>query len=60
METRGKVYFNKLQAQINKKFRELKSKKINERLTEFEKLRKRIAESLVPNWQLFLSGDEKE
>ena len=60
METRRKAYFDKLQAQINKKFRELESKKTNERLAEFEKLRKHIAESLVPNWQLLLSEDEKE
>jgi hypothetical protein len=60
MEARRKVYFNKLQAQINKKFRELRSKRTNERLAEFEKLRKHIAESLIPSWQLLLSEDEKE
>jgi hypothetical protein len=57
METRRKAYANKLQAQINKKFRELKNKKTNERLMEFESVRKRIAESLIPNWQLVLSED---
>jgi hypothetical protein len=58
METRRKAYLDELQTQINKKFREIESKKINERLTEFEKLRKHIAESLVQNWQLLLSEDD--
>jgi pyruvate/oxaloacetate carboxyltransferase len=58
-----KVYTNELQTQINKKFRELKARsmeEVNGRLIEFEKLRKRIAESLVPNWQSILSELEEE
>jgi hypothetical protein len=62
-ETKLKAYANELQTQINKKFRELKARSMEEanaRLIEFEKLRKRIAESLVPNWQSILSELEEE
>jgi hypothetical protein len=62
-EIKLKAYANELQTQINKKFRELKARsmeEVNVRLIEFEKLRKRIAESLVPDWQSILSELEEE
>lgn len=62
-ETKLKAYANELQTQINKKFIELKARsmeEVNVRLIEFEKLRKRIAGSLVPNWQSILSELEEE
>lgn len=54
---RRKIYLNKLQAQINKKFRELRGKE-KVRLMEFEKLRKNIAKSLIPNWQILLEDED--
>jgi len=53
----------KLQTYVNKRFRELKARtpeEVNRRLKAFEELRKRIAESLVPNWQSILSELEEE
>jgi len=52
-----KTYKRRLQAQINEKFRKLRSRK--NRLTEFEKLRKNIRQNLVQNWHTILLEDEE-